>query len=208
MSKWSNFSIVFIIFFMSPLALARVHLGSGVALFDRKVQSSKEADKKQSPPAEFFILLGTRFRLYKNFLATPELGFQFNRERAEDSYAGKTSITTFLLRYHALYPLSSSGFSSSVLALRFGATTFIRSTKGEGGTVEVPNGPTTMTAYRPGDKTTSYTSGPALGLDYMVSKPLFRGSQNYSAGVLLEVPQFLSSDRRIWGISFLFSVGV
>lgn len=186
---------------------AGVHIGSGIALFDRKVQSTEEADKKQSPPAEFFVLAGYRFRLFGNFLATPEVGLQFNRERAQDSYSGKVSIRTFLLRYHALYPLSG-GFSSSLLALRFGATTFIRSTKGEGGSLEVPNGGSTSLAYKPGEKSTSYTAGPALGIDYMLPRPLFRGTQNFGVGALLEVPQFLSKERRIWGLSFLVNIGL
>jgi hypothetical protein len=208
MSKRCLFCFALLSYLSFQTVHARIHFGSGVAMFDRKVQSNKEADKKQSPPAELFILAGTRFRLFKNILATPELGLQFNREAAEDNYGGKISIKTFLLRYHALYPISAGGFSSSVLSVRFGATTFIRSTKGEGGSLEVPNGSSTMAAYRPSDKTTSYTADPALGFDYMVSRPLLRGTRNFGVGALLEVPQFLSKERRIWGLSFLLSIGL
>lgn len=204
-----------LVFFLSWFLLlslsaaeASIQLGTGAALFNRKVQSREEADKNQSPTPEFFILLGARFRLYRSILAAPELGYQFNRQGAEDSYGGDASIKTFLLRYHALYPLGGAGFSSSMLALRFGATTFIRSTKGKGGSVEVPNGSSTMTAFRPSEKSTSYTAGPALGVDYIVQRPLFYGTRSFSLGALLEVPQFLSKERRIWGLSFLLSVGI
>lgn len=105
------------------------------------------------------LKIGHNFRLTRKLGFSPQLGYIFNSNDSDDSYGGDYKIRTVFILYDVIYPVSNS------VMIRFGLGNFIRSTKGDGGTVEVPNGGGTATSYRPSDSVKSYVGSINLGLD-------------------------------------------
>lgn len=201
MKYWQTAGLLLALFWATPASA--IHFGAGASFYAQDVQSGEEADGEESTPPDWMILLGHRFRLYRQFRASPEIAYVFNKRASEDSYGGEYSIRSLVFHWHALYPLLTRGLR---VDLRFGATQFIRFTKGDGGEVTVPNGSSTATAFRPEEKSTSYTAGPTLGFevarDYSFS--VFR---DVSFVALLTVPQVFEGDKRTTVTHFYFTAG-
>ncbi len=130
-----------------------------------KVQ--KQNGKEQADPISPGLSLGPHFDINETWQFAPELGYILNQVSTKDHYGGKPKIETFYLLYDFVYSLSAQGSWK----LRAGIGNFIKKTKGDGGTVSVPNGTSgTSTAYKPGKTKTSYTSSVNLGTEWYFSE--------------------------------------
>ena len=135
-----------------------MHVSTGVykSLIDVQDKNGKEVKNPFSPA----LTVGTNFQFGQSFGFSPQLGFIHHTVKSDDSY-GKYKMYTFFLLYDFIWvPQSFDSF-----ALRFGLGTFRKTIKGEGGKVTIPNGASTMQAYRP-DSVTSYSGTFNLGADY------------------------------------------
>lgn len=128
-----------------------------------------------------FISIDYSFPLFFDHSFNPEIGYVFNTD-AED----ETTHRTIFLGYNLEYPLYDYFF------LRYGFSNFITKVGGDGKTVELNNGTSTMTFYTPADSHTSYTSSLNLG----VRTVFMEGS---SIRFDLNIMRFLSSERRSLG---------
>jgi hypothetical protein len=126
-----------------------------------QTQSGSEAADPISPG----VSLGPHFDLGSDWSFSPELGYIYNQVETKDRYGGKPKVETFYLLYDLSYSL---GYSRNY-SVRGGLGTFIKRIKGPGGTVTVPNGSGTSTAYRPGDTQTSYSGSINLGFEWYFS---------------------------------------
>lgn len=89
-----------------------------------------------------------------NHVFMPELGFVFHGSGSDDY----KKTTTFLL-------LDVGYLIRPKLVLRYGIGTFITSVKGDGGAVELNNGTSTSTFYRPGESKKSWNTTLDLGAE-------------------------------------------
>jgi hypothetical protein len=87
-----------------------------------------------------------------------------------------------------------------------GLGNFRKSIKGEGGTVTIPNGSGTATAYKPGKAQESYTSTLNLGADWQFSKG-YGGDTINGYGLSLETfwNELLDSKKRMFTVQFGFT---
>ena len=134
-----------------------------------------------------YIGLGFKIPIFGNHFFVPEVHFALHTS-VDDDYGGQSKNTLFLL-YDFAYP-----FNNEVI-LRYGFGTFITSIGGDGGTVTIPNGNSTTTAYKPGKSSTSYTSSLNLGVEFI------KQVREYLMGTKLETYlfTFLSSEKRSFG---------
>jgi hypothetical protein len=141
---------------------ASIQLFTGVHKSLLDVQD-KNGDELKTPFEPTFAL-GTNFKLAESWGFSPHIGYIHNTISSDDSYGKYRKHTIFILYDFIWLPLSGM----KDLGLRFGIGNFITRTKGEGGTVQIPNGGGTATAYRPGKETRSSYSGTFnFGVDYM-----------------------------------------
>ena len=135
-----------------------VHVTTGFykSLMDVQDKNGKEATNPLFPA----IGVGTNFEMTSAFRFSPQLGYISHTVDSKDSY-GKYKMSTIFLLYDVLW--LPKGFTNT--AFRFGLGTFRKSISGKGGAVTIPNGNSTMTAYRPGKSQTSYSGTFNLGAD-------------------------------------------
>lgn len=97
---------------------------------------------------------------------SPHAFYALSSRESDDSFGGDYSVNIYGFLYDLIYPVNAN------LGLRFGLGNVIKSIEGEGGTVTIPNGDGTATAYKPGEKVTSYTGTLNFGADYTFGSPL------------------------------------
>jgi hypothetical protein len=145
---------------------------------------SSQANKEGSPTIVAinpFISIDYTFPFFFNHSFNPEIGYVFNTD-AED----ETTHRTIFLGYNLEYPLYDFFF------LRYGFANFISKVGGDGKTVELNNGTSTMTFHTPSDSQTSYTSSFNLGMRTVIM-------EGGSIRLDLNIMRFLSSERRSLG---------
>jgi hypothetical protein len=133
------------------------HVSTGLykSLIDVQDKNGKAVTNPFSPA----LSVGTNFKFTDGFGFSPQLGFIYHTVQTDDSYGEYKMYSIFLL-YDFIWVPQDYQF----LALRFGLGTFRKTITGKGGSVTVPNGNSTATAYRP-DSATSYSSTFNLGTD-------------------------------------------
>jgi hypothetical protein len=182
--------------FLTQPVWARRHafVGFHRTLKDTQNSKGKVEDKPLSPT----VGLGYNFNLFNTGLGfSPQVGYIHTDQTANDSF-GKQKIHSFFLNWDLLWISSLS----NNLAFRFGLGTFIKRIRGEGGTVEIPNGSGTDQARRPSGTVTSYSSTFNLGADYNFG--LSAGEWIDDAGLRFELYTFrpLSSENRNYAFNF------
>ncbi|MCB9091246.1 MAG: hypothetical protein H6621_10600 [Halobacteriovoraceae bacterium] len=156
-----------ILIFLFVISLTKsygTHFSLGYHKMDPNVQSQdgSEASDPYSPT----ISLGHNFNAFWGMQFSPQIGYIKNKVNSGDSYGGDYKIETYYLLYDLLWnPFESSVSDSTEWVLRTGLGTYQKSIKGSGGTVTVPNGTSTTTAYRPSGSSKSYTTTLNLGID-------------------------------------------
>jgi hypothetical protein len=135
-----------------------IHVSSGVykSLIDVQDKNGKEVKNPFSPA----LTVGSNFKFADGFGFSPQLGFVYHTVETDDSY-GKYKMYSIFLLYDFMWVPQDYQF----FALRFGLGTFRKTISGQGGTVTIPNGNSTATAYRP-ESSTSYSSTINLGTDF------------------------------------------
>ena len=134
-----------------------VHVSTGLykSLIDVQDKNGKAVTNPFSPS----LSVGTNFKFTDGFGFSPQIGFIYHTVQTDDSY-GKYKMYSLFLLYDFIWVPQDYQF----LAIRFGLGTFRKTITGKGGSVTVPNGNSTATAYRP-DSATSYSSTFNLGTD-------------------------------------------
>lgn len=149
---------------LSPSSEA-IHLGLNATQVQEKVQN--RAGKEAGDPISPGIAIGHDFQIGESALKfSPKLGYVKAQEFSGDRYAGTYETQTIYVLYDLSHPINLD----QSLWSRFGIGNFIKSTKGQGGTVTIPNGGGTSLSNRPGKAQTSYSSSLNLGLDWMFSR--------------------------------------
>lgn len=143
----------------------------GFYTVDEKVQNRAGSEAKD--PYSPFVSLGHEFELTPSWYFLPRLGYIQHKVESADHYS-KYKMETIFLLYDFAYRHS---MDSNVL-WKAGFGTFMKQIKGQGGTVTVPNGGGTATAYRPGTSKRSSTATWNLGFDWK-----FKNSMGTSEGV-------------------------
>lgn len=168
-----------ILFFLLNVCWS-AHISTGFYKSLHDVQD-KDGDELQNP-LHPMIGIGDNWKISTDWGFSPQLKYIYNRQVSDDSY-NDYSVHTFVLLYDFIWvPVDSM----QSFALRFGLGTFIKRIKGEGGTVTIPNGTGTMSAYRPDETETSYSSTFNLGGDLMLD--LFK---DYFANTGLRLETFI-----------------
>lgn len=129
-----------------------------------KVQT--QAGKEAADPLSYGIGFGHEFQWWNSTQFAPRFGYIKNTVESNDHYSGKYKVETIYVLYDFAHPFDSD----KSLWWRVGIGNFIKRIKGDGGTVTIPNGSGTATAYKPGKTQQSFTSTLNLGADWMFSK--------------------------------------
>ncbi len=200
MKLFRNFFVLLFLIFFSTRAYS-LDTSLGVYRFNDHVQDG--VGQEDSDPLSPMVTIGHNMGFLFGLEFSPQLGFIKHTTSVEDEYGGDYSITSFVLLYDFLWSPELLQFSGGGLKVRFGAGTFIKKTKGEGGPVTIPNGSGTATAYRPGESTTSYSSTVNLGFDALFNlvPTIFTNS-----GLRLEYFVFgiKESEKRVTGTNISF----
>lgn len=192
-----HFNSVFaalVAFFVLTSAAQAAHVTLGFFRLDEKVQNSngKEVDDPFSPA----ISLGHDWQTpWGQWQFSPRLGYIQNQMVANDSYGGHKVETLYIL-WDAFHPWQGSSTSG----WRVGLGSFMKTIKGPGGTVTVPNGSGTATAYRPDGSSKSATASLNGGFDW-VFKDNMGGGILSSLGLTGELFLFetINSKQRLFG---------
>jgi hypothetical protein len=149
------------VIFLLAVLLAHPAWGSHVStgLYKSLIDVQDKNGKAVTNPFSPALSVGTNFKFTDGFGFSPQLGFIYHTVQTDDSYGEYKMYSIFLL-YDFIWVPQDYQF----LALRFGLGTFRKTITGKGGSVTVPNGNSTATAYRP-DSATSYSSTFNLGTD-------------------------------------------
>ncbi len=139
-------------------------VGLGVYKPDPKVQDSKGKEKGDpySPYINFGWHIPVKYDWFPDFV--PRIGYIYNKNNSGDHYT-TYKIETFTLLYDFLF--QPKGWRST--SLRYGFGSFIQKITGPGGTVTVPNGGGTATAYKPSGSSQSATLTLNAGADYKMN---------------------------------------
>lgn len=167
----------------------------GMIRFEEKVQdrAGKEASDPWSPTLSF----GHSWQVWNEFRFDPRLGYIQHVAQSDDGF-GPYKKESFVLQYDASYPIFSAASSGWI---RFGFSHFMKTISGAGGTVTVPNGGGTATAYRP-ERVTSSTGAVGVGVDWLFpsSGDMISG---YRASGQLFVFEALDSRRQLFALSLI-----
>jgi hypothetical protein len=194
--------LLMILISMSTEALClNVSLGAHKSNRNAQDRAGEEDSNSLSPTVSVGHLIK-----YKWINFAPQLGFTKNKRESADEYGGDYSISTIYLLYDFLWsPLGLSVTDRTPLALRFGLGNFIKSIKGDGGTVSVPNGASgTIDAYQPGESDKSYTGSLNLGFDFNGSL-LSSNWSNYGGQFELFIFSALKSEKRSTAFNLLLT---
>jgi hypothetical protein len=162
---------------------------------------TQDASGKDIPdPFSPTISIGHTWDIY-GFIFAPRFGYLSQTDNTDDNYGGGSKVETFYLLYDFLMPL---GHMRS-FKLRYGFGTFRKTVKGDGGTVTIPNGNSTMTAYKPETSKPSSTLSANLGIDYNFG---LMGQTIKDQGVRGElfVLQPLDKDKRLFSLMFSYAL--
>lgn len=155
---------------------------------DDKVQDDRgdEASDSIQPALSIGHTFDMGFGWFDSIHFSPRLGYIRDLEPARDSY-GQQRIEHLYVLYDFVSPIATNTF------LRYGFGSFLKRISGDGGSITIPNGSGTATAYRPDGTKTSATATTDLGLDYIWSDS---GSAGYRLAAELHAYQILDNKRR------------
>lgn len=163
-----------------------------------KVQNQK--GKEDADPISFGLAFGHEFQWWQETRFSPRLGYIKNEVNSDDHYAGKYKIETIYLLYDFTHPINMAG----TWQYRAGIGNFIKRIKGSGGTVTIPNGSGTATAYKPGKTQQSFTSTLNLGLDWIFLSSV-SGETGYGANLETFWNELLDSKKRMFTVQIGFN---
>lgn len=131
-----------------------------------------EEANEDKDPFRPMIKLGYKFPVFYSVNFSPQFFYTFGSKESNDSFGGDYSVKIYGFLFDVLYPIYDTSFGS--FSIRTGLGHIVKSIKGEGGEVTVPNGTGTTTAYRPEESDKSHTGTLNLGFDFtMASSALF-----------------------------------
>lgn len=156
-----------------------------------KVQT--EAGSEASDPISPGIALGHAFRVADKYYFAPQLGYVRNEVKSDDHFGGKYQIETIYLHYDFFRPVNQS----ETFRAHFGLASFMKRTKGEGGTVTIPNGTGYSVAYKPGETQTSYSGAISFGADWEFYRNSGSTIQAYSLFAQIFILEALDDRRRL-----------
>ncbi len=165
-----------------------------------KVQA--QSGKEDSDPISYGLGFGHEFQWWNSTQFAPRMGYVMNTVNSDDHYSGKYKVETIYLLYDFAHPFNSE----QTWWWRVGIGNFIKRIKGNGGTVEIPNGSGTSTAYKPGKTQESYTSTLNLGVDWMFSKGMGGNTINgYGMNFETFWNELLDSKKRMFTVQLAFT---
>lgn len=188
-------SVIIFLFFYHANAF---DLGLGAHRLNDKTQDSSGND--ENDPYSMAISIGNKWEIYSPIKFAPRFGYIRQTNNTDDRYGGDYLIESFYLLCDFTYPiLSMPNFN-----FLYGFGNFRKTITGSGGDVTVPNGSGTMTAYRPGKSSASYTLSLNLGLEYFFD---WRGTTVTDQGISTEIfiMQPFNKEKRMlaWMLSYL-----
>lgn len=166
----------------------------GITQPQEKVQNRKGSTA--SNPISPYLAFGHTFSLTEAWSFAPRLGYIKNTVKSDDHYS-RYKIETFFLLYDFTWKRS---FDSKFYP-RLGIGTFLKKTKGEGGTVTVPNGGGFSTAYRPGTSKASATATLNLGIDWKFNESLSAPGRGFGATAEAFIYEILEERKRLLTLS-------
>ncbi|MFT6071222.1 MAG: hypothetical protein ACJAT2_001494 [Bacteriovoracaceae bacterium] len=146
-----------LLLFSLPAMSSGVQVSMGV--FKNMTQYQDKDAKDDRDPYLPMVDIGYNFERVWGLIFSPQFFYAFGSKQSNDSYGGDYKVKTYGLLYDFLYPFNEG------LAFRFGFGNVIKSFKGEGGEVTVPNGSGTSTAYKPEKSEKSHTGTLNLGVE-------------------------------------------
>ena len=147
--------------------------------------------------------IGGNFSAFWDLGFSPQLAYVHHLPSSNDSYGGDYSMRTIMMLYDFVWVPGGASFGSDVpLAVRFGIGNFMKSIKGKGGKVTVPNGSSTITAYRPGKRVTTYSGTFNLGVD-MTFRPWLDSFEKMGARFETFMFSPLSSEKRTFAFNLV-----
>lgn len=159
--------MLFIFILAANLRSTNASFSASVGLLKNMNTVQDEVGEETSDPFMPMVKVGyTSLESYLGFRLSPHFFWSMSSKESNDSYGGDYSVRIYGFLYDVIYPINTN------MGLRFGLGNVIKSIAGEGGTVTIPNGNETATAYRPDEKSTSYSGTMNLGFDYTMPTTL------------------------------------
>lgn len=191
--------IFFLALFCCEAQAIHTYLGTYKMLEKTQDQAGSHADNKFNP----MFGVGGNFSAFWGLGFSPQLAYVHHIPNSDDSYGGDYSMRTIMMLYDFVWVPGGGDYGSRVpWAVRFGVGNFMKSIKGEGGKVTVPNGTSTIKQYRPGKRVTTYTGTFNLGADFT-----FNAFQDWFDvfGLRFETFMFspLNSEKRTYAFNLL-----
>jgi hypothetical protein len=163
-----------------------IHLGVAGYKDTFNVQD-KDGEKEEKPWSTMYFIGHNFYNVIDSFTFSPQFAYINNKVISNDSY-NEYKVSTYVIMYDFIWIPNSFSMSNTGLGVRFGISNFIKKVEGEGGTKTVPNGSSTVEAYRPDETQTSYTTAYNLGLDLQL-----KILQDYFSSVGLQAQMFFFS---------------
>jgi hypothetical protein len=190
-------AIFFFCLLLMPILSSAFDVGVGFVQPADKTQdgSGKDVADPMSPT----ISMGHSWDIYGlNF--APRFGYIKQTDNTNDEYGGGSTIETFYLLYDLVMPVQSV----KDLSLRYGFGTFRKTVKGDSGTVTIPNGNSTATAYKAGTSKASSTLSANIGFEYLFG---FMGSTIRDQGLVGElfILQPFDREKRLFSLMFTYA---
>ncbi len=175
-------------------------LGLGAFRPDEKVQGSGGGEK--TDPTSPAISIGHDWNIFGYDFA-PRFGYISNQSNSDDSY-GKYKVETIYVLYNFR---KTNLLRNAGTSLLYGLGSFSKRITGEGGTVTIPNGAGTATAYQPDGTKTSTSLSANIGIDYRWLT-MGRTIEGYGFQAMIYALQPLNNQKRVYALSaealFLF----
>jgi hypothetical protein len=170
----------------------------GITATQAQDKTQTQSGSEASDPIGYGIAFGHEWQMFTTTKFAPRAGYIKNEVQSKDHYSGKYKSETVYILYDFIHPLNFG----NTLWFRGGIGNHIKRIKGDGGTVTIPNGGGTATAYKPGKTQQSFTSTLNLGLDWRFSQDF--SSTNYGLSFETFWSEIFDSKKRMFTLHLAF----
>ena len=146
--------------------------------YQPNVISQDENGDEEKDPLSYGLTVGHQWNWAPGIFFAPRFSYVKNSEKSRDSYSDY-DLTTMIVALDILYRIHSV----HLLFMRFGIGNLIKEIKGPGGTVTIPNGSSTTTAYRPSGSSKSKSGTLNLGLDWRMGSSEMDGGGSWGGSL-------------------------